>query len=48
MIMLYKFLFRNLKGYRLLVGLAVIITVTQVFVAIGMTFPNGSRLSIER
>jgi hypothetical protein len=39
MILLFKFLFRNLKGYRLLVMLAVIITVTQVFVAVGMAFP---------
>ncbi|HET9919132.1 MAG TPA: ABC transporter transmembrane domain-containing protein [Ktedonobacteraceae bacterium] len=39
MIVLFKFLYRNLKGYRLLVMLAIIITVTQVFVQIGMTFP---------
>jgi ATP-binding cassette, subfamily B, bacterial len=39
MIKLFKFLYRNLKGYRLLVLLAIIITVTQVFVGIGMAFP---------
>src|SRR5947199_6263132 len=39
MLLLFKFLFRNLKGYRLLVALAIFITVTQVFVEIGMTFP---------
>ncbi len=39
MITLFKFLFRKLKGYRLFVTLAVIITVTQVFVQITMAFP---------
>src|SRR5690242_19449056 len=39
MIKLFKFLFRNLKGYRLVVVLAIFITVTQVFVQIGMAFP---------
>jgi ATP-binding cassette subfamily B protein len=39
MILLFKFLFRNLKGYRIPVVLAVIITVIQVFVQIGMAFP---------
>jgi ABC-type multidrug transport system fused ATPase/permease subunit len=39
MILLSKFLYRNLKGYRLLVLLAILITVTQVFVSIGMAFP---------
>src|SRR5215471_8320558 len=39
MVFLFKFLNRNLKGYRLLVLLAVIITVIQVFVQIGMAFP---------
>jgi ABC-type multidrug transport system fused ATPase/permease subunit len=37
--MLFKFLFRNLKGYRLLVVLAILVTVTQVFAQIGMAFP---------
>jgi ATP-binding cassette subfamily B protein len=39
MLQLFKFLYRNLKGYRLLVILAIIFTVTQVFVEIGMAFP---------
>jgi ATP-binding cassette, subfamily B, bacterial len=39
MLLLFKFLFRNLKGYRLLVVLTILITVTQVFVEIGMAFP---------
>src|SRR5215471_17387222 len=39
MVFLFKFLNRNLKGYRLLVLLAVIITVIQVFVSISMAFP---------
>ena len=39
MIKLFKFLFRNLKGYRLVVTLAIFITVTQVFAEIAMTFP---------
>ncbi len=33
------FLFRNLKGYRLHVALTVVITITQVFTQITMTFP---------
>ena len=37
--MLYKFLWRNLKGYRLLVLLAILITVTQVFCDICGAFP---------
>ena len=37
--MLYKFLFRNLKGYRLLVVLAICITVTQVFCDLAAAFP---------
>lgn len=37
--MLYKFLFRNLKGYRLLVVLAIFVTITQVFCSICMAFP---------
>ncbi len=37
--LLFKFLYRNLKGYRLLVLLAILLTVTQVFVQIGMAFP---------
>jgi ATP-binding cassette, subfamily B, bacterial len=37
--MLYKFLWRNLKGYRLLVLFAVLITVTQVFCDICGAFP---------
>lgn len=37
--MLYKFLWRNLKGYRLLVLLAILITVTQVFSDITAAFP---------
>jgi ABC-type multidrug transport system fused ATPase/permease subunit len=37
--MLYKFLWRNLKGYRLLVLLAVLITVAQVFCGIAGAFP---------
>ncbi len=39
MLLLFKFLFRHLKGYRLLVALTILITVTQVFVEIGMAFP---------
>lgn len=39
MVLLFKFLYRNLKGYRLRVLLAVLVTVTQVFVSIGMAFP---------
>ena len=39
MIKLFKFLFRNLKGYRLVVALAILITVAQVFAEIAMTFP---------
>jgi ATP-binding cassette subfamily B protein len=39
MILLFKFLYRNLKGYRLRVLLAVLVTVTQVFVSISMAFP---------
>src|SRR5881227_1217644 len=39
MIKLFKFLFRNLKGYRLVVALAILITVTQVLAEIAMTFP---------
>ncbi len=37
--MLYKFLWRNLKGYRLLVLFAILITVTQVFCDICGAFP---------
>lgn len=37
--MLYKFLFRNLQGYRILVILAICITVTQVFCDITAAFP---------
>ncbi|HEY7127747.1 MAG TPA: ABC transporter transmembrane domain-containing protein [Ktedonobacterales bacterium] len=37
--LLFVFLYRNLKGYRLLVLLAILLTVTQVFVQIGMAFP---------
>ncbi|MEO9030383.1 MAG: ABC transporter transmembrane domain-containing protein [Ktedonobacteraceae bacterium] len=37
--MLFSFLFRNLKGYRLLVLLAICITVTQVFSDITAAFP---------
>jgi ABC-type multidrug transport system fused ATPase/permease subunit len=37
--MLYKFLWRNLKGYRLMVLLAVFITVAQVFCGICASFP---------
>jgi ATP-binding cassette subfamily B protein len=39
MIKLFKFLFRNLKGYRRVVALAIFITVAQVFAEIAMTFP---------
>ncbi len=39
MILLFKFLFRNLKGYRLRVLVTIFTTVTQVFVTIGMAFP---------
>lgn len=39
MALLFTFLYRNLKGYRLLVLLAVLVTVTQVFVSISMAFP---------
>lgn len=38
-IMLFKFLFRNLKGYRLLVIIAIIVTVLQVGCDIGAAFP---------
>lgn len=37
--MLFRFLFRNLKGYRLLVGLVIFVTIAQVFCSICMTFP---------
>ncbi|HEY0754714.1 MAG TPA: ABC transporter transmembrane domain-containing protein [Ktedonobacteraceae bacterium] len=37
--MLYKFLWRNLKGYRLLVLLAVFITIAEVFCGIAGAFP---------
>src|SRR6266487_299722 len=37
--MLVKFLFRNLKGYRLLVLLAIIITILQVGSDIAAAFP---------
>ncbi|MGH2494340.1 MAG: ABC transporter transmembrane domain-containing protein [Ktedonobacteraceae bacterium] len=37
--MLFKFLFRNLKGYRLLVVLAIVITVLQVGCDIAAAFP---------
>src|SRR5579863_5731779 len=37
--MLFKFLFRNLKGYRLLVVLAIVITILQVGTDIAAAFP---------
>jgi len=37
--MLFKFLFRNLKGYRLLVVLAIVITILQVGCDIAAAFP---------
>src|SRR5258708_19472981 len=37
--MLPKFLFRNLKGYRLLVVIAIIVTVLQVGCTIAAAFP---------
>ncbi len=39
MMNLFKFLYRNLKGYRHLVVLAIIVTITEVFAVIAMTFP---------
>lgn len=39
MLLLFKFLYRNLKGYRKFVLLAIIITVLQVFAQIAMAFP---------
>jgi ATP-binding cassette subfamily B protein len=39
MLVLFKFLYRNLKGYRKFVALAVIITILQVFAQIAMAFP---------
>ncbi|MDQ2903480.1 MAG: ABC transporter transmembrane domain-containing protein [Chloroflexota bacterium] len=39
MLVFFKFLYRNLKGYRLLVMLAIIFTITQVFAEIAMAFP---------
>src|SRR5438105_4105497 len=39
MIVLFKFLFRNLKGYRLLVVLAMLVTVLQVSSDIAVAFP---------
>jgi ATP-binding cassette, subfamily B, bacterial len=39
MMNLFKFLYRNLNGYRHLVVLAIIVTVTEVFAVIAMTFP---------
>ena len=39
MINLIKFLYRNLKGYRMLVLLAVFITIAEVFAAIAIAFP---------
>src|SRR5579863_8021634 len=37
--MLFKFLFRNLKGYRLLVLLAIVVTILQVGSDIAAAFP---------
>src|SRR5579864_2738106 len=37
--MLYKFLFRNLKGYRLLVVIAILVTILQVGCDIAAAFP---------
>src|SRR5215469_825686 len=37
--MLFKFLFRNLKGYRLLVVVAIVITILQVGCDIAAAFP---------
>src|SRR5260221_14195558 len=37
--MLFKFLFRNLKGYRLLVVIAIIVTVLEVGCTIAAAFP---------
>src|SRR5579885_1632669 len=37
--LLFKFLYRNLKGYRLLIGLAIIVTVLQVVSTIAAAFP---------
>ena len=37
--MLFKFLFRNLKGYRALVALAILVTIAQVFCGIVTAFP---------
>ncbi len=37
--MIFKFLFRNLKGYRLLVVIAIVVTVLQVGCDIGAAFP---------
>ena len=37
--MLFKFLFRNLKGYRLLVLIAILVTILQVGCDIGTAFP---------
>lgn len=39
MLELFKFLYRNLKGYRKFVALAVAITILQVFAQIAMAFP---------
>jgi ABC-type multidrug transport system fused ATPase/permease subunit len=39
MLLLFKFLYRNLKGYRKFVALAVILTILQVFAQIAMAFP---------
>ncbi len=39
MIKLGKFLYRNLEGYRMLVLLAVFITIAEVFAAIAIAFP---------
>ena len=37
--MLFKFLFRNLKGYRMLVAFAIFVTIAQVFCGIVTAFP---------
>src|SRR5260221_11009098 len=39
MCMLFKFLYRNLKGYRLLVLIAILVTILQVGCDIGTAFP---------
>jgi ATP-binding cassette, subfamily B, bacterial len=37
--MLFKFLYRNLKGFRWLVVMAILVTILEVFCAIGAAFP---------